>query len=88
MWLEMKNWSYKYDINIPKLRHGDKYTKYKMCFSIMIVLCIKQYLSNIRSSIQEKVKQHWDWVEKTVAYKRSVRTRKNSLTASYELLLS
>ena len=34
--------------------------------------CIKQYLSNIWSSIHEKVKQHWCWVEKNVAYKESV----------------
>ena len=37
----------------------------------MIVLCIKQYLSNIWGSSYEKVKQHWDWVEKRFAYKKS-----------------
>ena len=26
--------------------------------------CIKQHLSNIWGSIQEKGKQHWGWVEK------------------------
>ena len=51
------------------LRHGHKYNKYKMCLCIMMVICImviciKQHLSNIWSSIHEKVKQHWDWVEK------------------------
>ena len=30
----------------------------------MIVICIKQHLSNIWSSIHEKVKEHWGWVEK------------------------
>ena len=30
----------------------------------MMVICIKQYLSNIWYSIHEKVKQHWGWVEK------------------------
>ena len=45
-----------------------KYTKYKICLSIMVFKCIKQHLSNIRSSIHEKVKQHWGWVEKSVAY--------------------
>ena len=29
-----------------------------------MLTCIKQHLSNIWSSIHEKVKQHWDWVEK------------------------
>ena len=30
----------------------------------MIVICIKQHLSNIWSSIHEKVKQHWGWFQK------------------------
>ena len=29
-----------------------------------MLLTIKQHLSNIWSSIHEKVKQHWGWVEK------------------------
>ena len=69
--LKMKIRSQRYDINRPRLRHGPKYTKYKMCL-IMMVMCIKQHLSNIWSSIHEKVKQHyWGWVEKNVAYKRA-----------------
>ena len=35
-----------------------------MGVSMMIVTCIKQHLSNIRSLIHEKPKQHWGWVEK------------------------
>ena len=35
-----------------------------------MVRCIKQHLSNIWSSIHEKVKQHWGWVEKSDAYKK------------------
>ena len=31
----------------------------------MMVICINQHLSNIWSSIHEKVKQRWGWVEKT-----------------------
>ena len=30
----------------------------------MILLYLKQHLSNISSSIHGKVKQHWGWVEK------------------------
>ena len=30
----------------------------------MMVICVKQHLSNIWSSFHKKVKQHWDWVEK------------------------
>ena len=36
----------------------------------MMVICIKQGLSHIWSSIHEKVRQHWGWVEKIVAYKK------------------
>ena len=64
MKLKMKSWSQGYDINRPRPRHGHKYTKYKMCLNIMMVICIKQHLCNIWDSIHEKVKQHWGWVEK------------------------
>ena len=33
-------------------------------------VCIKQHLSNIWTSIHEKVKQNWDWVEKSVAFQK------------------
>ena len=36
----------------------------------MVIICIKQYLSNIWSSIHEKFKQYWEWVEKSVAYEK------------------
>ena len=38
----------------------------------MMLICIKQHLSNIWRSIYEKVKQRWGWVEKSVADKKSV----------------
>ena len=34
-------------INRPRLKYGPEYTKYKMCLSLMMVICIKQYLRNI-----------------------------------------
>ena len=52
------------DIIKPLLRHGQKYTRYEMCLSILMAVCLKQHVSNIWSSIQEKVKQRWGWVEK------------------------
>ena len=64
MKLKMKNRWHRYDINKPRPRHEHKYVKYKMYLSIMMALCIKQHLSNIWSSICEKVEQHWGWVEK------------------------
>ena len=53
------NWkkrSHRYNIERPRPRHGHKYTKYKMCLSIMMVLCIKQHLSNIWSWIHKKLR--------------------------------
>ena len=37
---------------------------------MMMLTCIKQHLSIIWSSIDEKVKQHRDWVEKKLIEKR------------------
>ena len=42
-----------------------------MCYSILMVM-FKQHLSNGWSWIQEKVKQHWGWAEKSVAYKKNM----------------
>ena len=42
-----------------------------MCLSMVMLICIKQYFSNIWSSIHEKVKQHWGWVKKK-AYKNTL----------------
>ena len=53
----MKNRSHRYDINRPRPRHGHKYSKYKMDLSLNTVTCIKQHLSNIVGSVNEKVKQ-------------------------------
>ena len=36
-----------------------------------VVMCSKQLLSNIWSSIREKVKQHQAELEKNVAYKKA-----------------
>ena len=47
MKIKIKNRSHRYDINRPRSRHGQKYSKYKMCLSIMMAICIKQHLSNI-----------------------------------------
>ena len=69
MKMKMKNGSQRFDINKPWPRHGHKYTKYKGCLSMIMFTCTKQQLSNIWSSIPEKVKHHWGWDEKSVAYK-------------------
>ena len=50
---------YRYDIDRPRGGLGHKYTTCKMSLSIIMALCIKQRLSNVLSSINEKVKQLW-----------------------------
>ena len=51
-------------VSRPRSRHGYKYSKYRKCLDMMILIFSKQHLSNIWSWIHEKVKQLWDWVEK------------------------
>ena len=48
----MKNRSKIYDINIVRLRHGHKYTKYKMWIMIPYIL------SNTTAIFEAQVKQH------------------------------
>ena len=47
MRLKMKNGSHRYDTNRPRPKHWHRYTKYKMCLIIMMVIGIKQHPSNI-----------------------------------------
>ena len=50
--MKMKNRSHRYDIHRPRSTHGHKYSKLKKC---LLMTMLKQ---------PEKVKQHWEWVEK------------------------
>ena len=68
MMMKMKNRSQRYDINRPWSRHGHRYSKYKKCLTMMMLRCIKQHLSNIWSSIHEKVKQKKRW--KSVGFEK------------------
>ena len=45
--LKMRNRSHIHDANIPRPRHGHRYTNYKMSHCTMTVICIKQHISNI-----------------------------------------
>ena len=72
MRLKLKNRLQTYDINRPGPLHGHKYPKYKICLSLMTVTCIKQHLSNILSSIHEKVKHAEAELKKRVAYKNKL----------------
>ena len=69
MKMKKKNRSHRYGhIDRPRSRHGHKYSKYKTCLSIIMIICIKQHLSNIWSSIH-KVEVE---LKKSVAYRKSV----------------
>ena len=70
--LKMTNRSQRYDINRPRHILGPKCSKCKM-LSIMMVICIKRHLSNIWSSIHEKVHEsNTDDELKGCLYKKSV----------------
>ena len=56
--MKMKNRSPRYDINRPKPRYSTHKKSLKM-----LLICIKQHISNIWSSVHEKNKQHWYWGE-------------------------
>ena len=62
--MKMKSISHRHDMNRPRSRNEQKYSKYKKCLHMMMLKYVKQHLSNIWSSIHEKVKQHWSWAEK------------------------
>ena len=64
MKMKMKNTSRKYDKNRPRCSHERKYSKYKKCISMIMLMLIKQDLNNIWSSVYEKVNHRWGWVEK------------------------
>ena len=70
MEMKMKNKSHISNVNRPRPRHGCKYSKHKKCLRMMMLICLKQHLSNIWSSIPEKIKQPSGWVQKSVAYKK------------------
>ena len=49
----MKKSSHKYNINRLRPRHAHKYAKYKMFQRMMMLICIKQHLSNTSNSNHE-----------------------------------
>ena len=69
MKMKKKNRPHRYDINRPRSNHGHKYSEYN-CLSMIMLICIKQHLSNIWSTIREKVKQHWGWCKKNVCLQK------------------
>ena len=44
--VKMESRLHRFDMNKPGSRHGHKYSKHKKCLSMMVLICIKQPLSN------------------------------------------
>ena len=47
--------SHRYDINRPWSRHGHKYSEHKKCPNVMMLICIKQHLSNTEAELKKSV---------------------------------
>ena len=45
--MKMKNRSHRHGISRPRPKHGHRYSKYRKCFRMMMLICIKQHPSNI-----------------------------------------
>ena len=73
MKMKMKNGSHRY-INRPRSRHGHKIVNIKS-LSVMMLLCIKQHLSNIRSSVHKKLSNTEAEIKTGVAYKKACNLR-------------
>ena len=55
--MKMKSRLHRYNIFKPTCRHGQEYSNKKKYFNMMMLIRNKQRLSDIWSSIHEKVKQ-------------------------------
>ena len=59
MKMKMKNISHRYDVHRSRSSKKHKYSKYKKCLTIMMLICIKQDLSNMKKlSNTEAEKNH------------------------------
>ena len=65
MKMKIKNRSHRYDINRPRSRYGHKYSRYKKCVSMMMLICIKHHLSKTEAEMK-----------KIVAYKKSIQLKR------------
>ena len=52
--MKMKNTSDKYNVNRATLRHGHKYSKYKMCLSLMMIICVNQHYATFEAQLMRR----------------------------------
>ena len=71
---------HRYHLNRTRPLHGYRHTKYKTCLTIMVLICIRQHLSNIWSSIHETLSN-------TEADLKSSAYKKNHLFFTFHLEL-
>ena len=71
MKMKIKNRSHRYYINGPRSRHGQKYSKYKKCLSMMMLKYIKQHVRNIEAQFMEKLSNTEAELKKSVVYKKA-----------------
>ena len=71
MKMKMENRSHWYDIDKPRSRNKHNYSKYKNRLTMIVLICIKQHLSNIWSSITNKLSNIEAELKKSVAYKKA-----------------
>ena len=72
MRLKIKNKSHRYNINRPRPRHELKYTKYKLCLSIMMVYVSSDSQATFEAHFMKKLSSAEAELKKSVAYKKSV----------------
>ena len=75
MKMRMKNRSHRYDINRSRSRHEHKYTEYKTCLSMMILICIQQHQATFGAQFMRKSSNSEAEMMQSIAYKKSVYTR-------------
>ena len=66
---EKERRSHRYDINGLRTRHGHRYSKYKNCLSMLMVICVEQHLK--LNSWQSKAALRLSW-KKALLTKKSV----------------
>ena len=71
---EYENGSHRYDINRTRPRHGHKYTEYKTCTSMMVVMCNKRQATSEAEFMKNLSTTE---LKKSVAYKKRVQQHLN-----------
>ena len=54
-------------------RRGHKYSKYKKCLRVMMLICIKEHLAPFEAQFMRKLSHSEAKLKKSVPYKESVR---------------